>query len=168
MCGIASDKTRSRLLKQAKLTLPSALDICRADEATVLQLKSMSSVATTATPPVDGAEVKLLSRQKEIKPQGLSSNEGADTVEVDTNHTKNAVHVVLNATNVVDETTSLKCADQEAQELNPQKSRNLTMRAQVKINCFSMPLRVLTKKIGAPQSASTHTIYTSSLTLRSM
>ena len=56
VCGIASDKTRSRLLKQAKLTLSTALDICRADEATASQMKSMSSLAASATPPADEAE----------------------------------------------------------------------------------------------------------------
>ncbi len=37
VCGISSDKTRTRLLKQANLTLATALDICRADEVTATQ-----------------------------------------------------------------------------------------------------------------------------------
>ena len=43
VCGVISDKTRSRLLKQTNLTLAGALDIilCRADETTMAQMKSM-------------------------------------------------------------------------------------------------------------------------------
>ena len=40
VCGVISDKTRSRLLKQTNLTLAGALDICRADETTLAQIKS--------------------------------------------------------------------------------------------------------------------------------
>ena len=38
VCGIINDKTRSRLLKKADLTLAGALDICHADEATSTQM----------------------------------------------------------------------------------------------------------------------------------
>ena len=41
VCGVIGDKTRSRLLKQTNLTLAGALDICRADETTLAQMKSM-------------------------------------------------------------------------------------------------------------------------------
>ena len=67
VCGVASDKTRSRLLKHADLTLATALDICRADEATASQMKSMSSAAACAVTPTDEAEVILL-RMKRNKP----------------------------------------------------------------------------------------------------
>ena len=60
VCGVVSDKTRSRLLRHAGLTLATALDICRADEATASQMKSMSSAAACAVTPTDEAEVKLL------------------------------------------------------------------------------------------------------------
>ncbi len=62
VCGVLNDKTRSRLLKQANLTLTGALDICRADEATSVQMKSMATQPTT-TPIAEGIEyvdVKLL------------------------------------------------------------------------------------------------------------
>ena len=34
VCRVLSDRTRSRLLKDSALTLDSAIDMCRADEAT--------------------------------------------------------------------------------------------------------------------------------------
>ena len=40
--GILSDKTRGRLLKDANLSLAGAIDICRADEATAVQMKSLA------------------------------------------------------------------------------------------------------------------------------
>ena len=48
VCGVLSDRTRSRLLKKPDLTLESALDICRADETTSTQMKSLAS--STKTP----------------------------------------------------------------------------------------------------------------------
>ena len=41
VCGVLSDRTRSRLLKDSALTLDGAIDICRADEATTAQIKSL-------------------------------------------------------------------------------------------------------------------------------
>lgn len=49
VCGITSDKTRSRLLKQPSLTLGGALDICQADEATLSQVKSISTQPSSGT-----------------------------------------------------------------------------------------------------------------------
>ena len=46
ICGIICDRTRTRLLKDSELTLQKALDICRANEATTSQLKTLSSCAT--------------------------------------------------------------------------------------------------------------------------
>ena len=43
VCGIRCDKTRSRLLKQPELTLQKAIDICRANEATLTQMKSFTA-----------------------------------------------------------------------------------------------------------------------------
>ena len=43
VCGVLSDRTRSRLLKKPDLTLESTLDICRADETTSTQMKSLAS-----------------------------------------------------------------------------------------------------------------------------
>jgi len=47
VCGIICDKTRARLLKESELTLQGALNICRANEATKSQLKTLSSNATS-------------------------------------------------------------------------------------------------------------------------
>ena len=65
--GVVSEKNRSCLLRHADLTLATALDICRADEATASQMKSMSSAAACAVTPTDKAEVKPL-RMKRNKP----------------------------------------------------------------------------------------------------
>ena len=46
VCGIICDRTRARLLKDSELTLQKALDICRANEATASQLKTLSSGAS--------------------------------------------------------------------------------------------------------------------------
>ena len=43
VCGITCDRTRARLLKEGELMLQKALDICRANEATSSQLKTLSS-----------------------------------------------------------------------------------------------------------------------------
>ena len=59
MCGVISNKTRSRLLNQADLTLAKAMDICRADEAALTQIKSMST-----------------------KPTGTASSEGAESLDL--------------------------------------------------------------------------------------
>ena len=68
VCGVISEKTRSRLLKQAKA---GALDICRADKATSAQLKSMSTQPTTATATesTEDADVKLLKTRHQNPPQ---------------------------------------------------------------------------------------------------
>ena len=42
VCGIICNKTRTRLLKEGELTLQKALNICRANEATSTQLKTLS------------------------------------------------------------------------------------------------------------------------------
>ena len=47
VCGIICDKTRARLLKEGELTLQTALNICRANEATSSQLKSLSASTTS-------------------------------------------------------------------------------------------------------------------------
>ena len=46
VCGIRCDKTRSRLLKEPDLNLQKAIDICRANEATITQMKSFVSTTT--------------------------------------------------------------------------------------------------------------------------
>ena len=45
VCGIKCDKTRSRLLKEPDLTLQKAIDICRANEAALTQMKSFATNA---------------------------------------------------------------------------------------------------------------------------
>ena len=47
VCGIICDKTSAHVLKEGELTLQKALDICRANEATSTQLKTLSSSATS-------------------------------------------------------------------------------------------------------------------------
>ena len=46
VCGIRCDKTRSRLLKEPDLNLQKAIDICRANEATITQMESFVSTTT--------------------------------------------------------------------------------------------------------------------------
>ena len=41
VCGVISNQSRSRLLKQTDFTLEGVVDICRADEATSEQMKSL-------------------------------------------------------------------------------------------------------------------------------
>ena len=41
VCGIIDDGTRSRLLRENDLSLAKALDICRANEATSVQMKQL-------------------------------------------------------------------------------------------------------------------------------
>ena len=60
VCGVISDKTRSRLLKQANLTLSGALDTCRADEITAAQMKAMSTQPTTIPESTEDTDIKLL------------------------------------------------------------------------------------------------------------
>ena len=47
VCGIICDKIRARLLKESELTLQTAWNICRANEAISSQLKSLSTSATS-------------------------------------------------------------------------------------------------------------------------
>ena len=60
VCGIICDKTRAKLLKESELTLQKALDICRANEATTSQLKTLSSHATNK----ESVEQEVLAIQK--------------------------------------------------------------------------------------------------------
>ena len=43
VCGIKCNKTRSRLLKEPDLTKQKAVDICRANKATMAQVKSLTT-----------------------------------------------------------------------------------------------------------------------------
>ena len=47
VCGISSDSTRAKLLREANLTIERAIDICRADEAMVTQMKMLGESKTT-------------------------------------------------------------------------------------------------------------------------
>ena len=51
VCGICSDHTRSRLLKEADLALPKAIDMCRADEITASQIKTLATPSNKSTQP---------------------------------------------------------------------------------------------------------------------
>ena len=46
--GVRDDSTRSRLLRESSLTLPTALDTCRSSEAASTQLKSLTNDNLTA------------------------------------------------------------------------------------------------------------------------
>ena len=57
VCGIHDDRTRSRLLKEADLTLARAIDICRADEITASQIKVMANPSIKPTEPELGLQL---------------------------------------------------------------------------------------------------------------
>ena len=59
VCGIIDDHTRSRLLREPDLTLQKALDICRANEITTVQMKSFTE-GNTASPTTDKVEVNVV------------------------------------------------------------------------------------------------------------
>ena len=63
VCGITYDKTRSRLLKESDLTFQKALDICRANEATVSQLKCFR-----ASNPTTEHDVHQIQKRQESEP----------------------------------------------------------------------------------------------------
>ena len=46
VCGIICDKTRSRLLREPDLTLQRAEEICRTNELTTTQMKSLGTSGT--------------------------------------------------------------------------------------------------------------------------
>lgn len=48
VCGVNSEKVKERLLRDNKLTLESALSVCRASEESVIHLKDLHSVEATA------------------------------------------------------------------------------------------------------------------------
>lgn len=48
MCGVNSEKVKERLLRDNKLTLESALSVCRASEESVTHLKDLHSEEATA------------------------------------------------------------------------------------------------------------------------
>jgi len=78
VCGILSDKTRARLLKQPDLTLAKAIDMCWADETTLTHMKSMGATNTSKpeTQPVsdEDLDVKAL-KNKCIHPCGHCGNQ---------------------------------------------------------------------------------------------
>ena len=63
VCGVLSGGTRSRLLKEATLTLDVAIDICRADEATTTRMKSLATGERNASD--KDLDMKLLNRETE-------------------------------------------------------------------------------------------------------
>ena len=75
VCGVLSDRTRSRLLKDAALTLDGAIDICRADEATAARMKSL---ATGEKDPSD-KDLDLKFLKKETKSSHTDDRQGQRT-----------------------------------------------------------------------------------------
>ena len=62
VCGVLSDRVRSRPLKEPALTLDGAIDICRAEEATAARMKSL---ATGERNPSDkDLDLKLLTKSQ--------------------------------------------------------------------------------------------------------
>jgi hypothetical protein len=57
--GIKDNETRKRLLQESQLTLKSCIEMCRASEATHLQMRSMKSASSSSAPgdtqPAEGA-----------------------------------------------------------------------------------------------------------------
>ena len=64
VCGIIDDHTRSRLLREPDLTLQKALDICRANEITTVQMKSFTA-GNTASPTTDKVEVNVVDKDRQ-------------------------------------------------------------------------------------------------------
>ena len=56
VCGKTSDKTRCRLLRETDLTLEKAIEICRANEATATQMKTLGASNVT-NPTADSMEI---------------------------------------------------------------------------------------------------------------
>ena len=75
VCGIISDKTRSRLLKKENLTLTTALDICHADEAALTQVKVMSTPKQHTSNDNDDKEVQFVKRTQRRPPTNPSQTE---------------------------------------------------------------------------------------------
>ena len=69
VCGIISDRTQVRLLKHSELTLQKASDICRANEATASQLKTLSSGASSR----ESADREVLAVQSRPTPKSRKS-----------------------------------------------------------------------------------------------
>ena len=70
VCGVISDKTRSHLLKQAGLTLAKAMDICRADEAALMQIRSMSTkpTGTASSGGAESLDLQALKARRSFQP----------------------------------------------------------------------------------------------------
>ena len=64
VCGIICDRTRRRLFREADLTLQKAIDICRANEATTSQMKSLSA-SGAVTEPIDLQAIQTESMNKQ-------------------------------------------------------------------------------------------------------
>ena len=88
VCGIICNKTRARLLKEGDLTLQKALDICRANEATSTQLKTLSSTTNKETQHATGSPCHS-NKVKVINP-----NLNVTNVEINTIATNPAQHKV--------------------------------------------------------------------------
>ena len=69
VCGIICDRTRARLLKDSELTLQKASDICRANETTPSQLKTLSSGVSDR----ESADQEVLAVQSQPTPKPRKS-----------------------------------------------------------------------------------------------
>ena len=64
VCGIQNEGCRVRLLREAELTLIKAIDICRAQEVSSQQLKSLKST--------DEHSVHAIKQVRKVKPKTLN------------------------------------------------------------------------------------------------
>ena len=97
VCGIICDKTRARLLREPNLSLERPIDICRANKATIAQLKRLGTNVTTK----ELTEIQAIQRKLN---EDKTGNCLANGVEADT-HVSFSQHKVLNATGVGEEIT---------------------------------------------------------------
>ena len=70
--GIRSDSVRSRLLREAELTLQKAIDICRAAEVTDSRMASIKNSQDSHVNALDKDNKYLKSRQRDNKTKGIS------------------------------------------------------------------------------------------------
>jgi len=70
VCGILSEKTRARVLKQPDLPLAKAIDMCRADEITLTHMNSIgaTNISKPETQPVSDEDLDVKGPQKQAYP----------------------------------------------------------------------------------------------------
>jgi hypothetical protein len=67
VCGVSSEKVKERLLHDNKLTLESALSVCRANEESAIHLKDLHSEDATAAAVVKKSKDREYRKQSAIR-----------------------------------------------------------------------------------------------------